>query len=117
MLHGYTATNKMIILGSGLRKNRPARAQILAQQRFAIKLVPFVGSTEASNGRLARVGVVGPTRASSWAIQRTTRLALGAGKRQCRVHDRRRQGRPPYDPFDERPALVSLGFEVSPTQG
>jgi hypothetical protein len=26
--------------------------------------VPFVGSTEASNGRLARVGVVGPKRAT-----------------------------------------------------
>jgi hypothetical protein len=37
---------------------------------------------------------VGPKRACFWAIQRTTRLALGPGKRQCRVHDRGRQGAP-----------------------
>jgi len=48
---------------------------------FTTKLVPFVGSTEASNGRLARVGridrshlgsigfgVVGPTRATRLSV-------------------------------------------------
>ena len=35
------------------------------------------------------------------AIQRTTRRAGARTSRKCRVHDRRRQGRPPDDRFDE----------------
>src|SRR5208337_3093993 len=44
---------------------------------------------------------VGPKRASFWAIQRMTRLALGPGKRHYGVRNWRWLGRPPDDDFDE----------------
>jgi hypothetical protein len=63
--------------------------QVWIDQEVALRA--SVGSTDASASLPARVGVVGPKRASSWAIQLTTRFALGPGKRQRRVHDPQRQ--------------------------
>ena len=46
-------------------------------------------------------GVVGPNTASCGRSKTLDEVSRGPGKRQCRVHDRRRQGRPPDDHFDE----------------
>jgi hypothetical protein len=90
--HRVPAAAERVRSGFALRSDRPK------QPRMSLRA--SVGSTEASDGPLARVGVVGPKRASLRAIRRTTRLAPGLGRRPCRVYDRRLQGRSHDDHFD-----------------